>query len=324
MRRVVLSAYTRHRCADRLAARERAERYRAQIAASAIVRPCAHPRRRPGGTWVEGHPHGSAARYTLDHCRCSPCRSASADYARRRKAQLATGRWNGLVDADPVRRHVLALRAAGLSTAQLVEEAGVSRSCLDDILPGRAGRAPARRILHSSARAVLAIPVDHRAIMLRTDPRSAVPAVGTQRRLQALVALGWSMAQLAARVGVEANSLRRLINTNPKVLATTARTVATLYQEMWNARPAPVTRPQHVAVTKTVNLAARRGWVIPAMWDDDVIDDPAGRPAAPHARVPLPYSRGLAPEDWLREQRHERAKADEQERQAAKRRERVA
>jgi lambda repressor-like predicted transcriptional regulator len=160
--------------------------------------------------------------------------------------------------------------------------------------------------------------------MLRTDPRSAVPAVGTQRRLQALVALGWPMAQLAQRVGVEANSLRRLISANPKVLAVTARTVAALYEEMWNARPAPVTRPQHVAVTKTVNLAQRRGWAVPAMWDDDAIDDPAARPAAPHARVSRPYSRGLAPEDWLREQRHERAEADERERQAARRRERVA
>jgi len=281
----VRSAFARHRCADRVAARQRSEAWRRHLAETAVSKPCQHIRKQPDGAWVERHAHGTAARYTLDGCHCVPCRAASLAYSRRRDALVQVGRWNGLQDAAPVRKHVLALRDAGLPTLQLSRETGVSLSCLEGVIAGRHGRPPSQRLLGSSARAILAVRIDHRAIMMRVGDRTPVPACGTQRRLRALVALGWSMKRLGDRIGMEADPVRDVVNgTNPKVLAGTARAVVALYDELWNTRPNPVTRPERVAVTKTVKLAASRGWVVGAYWDDDVIDDPKGKPARANDR----------------------------------------
>lgn len=96
-----------------------------------------------------------------------------------------------------------------------------------------------------------------------------VPAAGTRRRLQALAAIGWSSREVARRLGVTPQTLRRLYG-QTSVLTSTRDRVAALYDELSMTPGSNRT---------TVTWAVRRGWAPPLAWDDDRIDDPAAKPA---------------------------------------------
>jgi hypothetical protein len=98
-----------------------------------------------------------------------------------------------------------------------------------------------------------------------------VPAVGTQRRLQALAAIGWSSLAIADRLGVTPQTLRRLHGQRQCWTATRDK-IAALYDEL-SMTPGGNRR--------AATWAAKRGWSVPLSWDDDEIDDPAAVPHNP-------------------------------------------
>jgi hypothetical protein len=102
-----------------------------------------------------------------------------------------------------------------------------------------------------------------------------MPAVGVARRLQALAAVGWSTEDLAPLLRTSAtNAIRWRNSRGTLVTARTHAKVAALYDAVWDRPP-----PGRYGV-KVRRLAARAGWFPPAAWDDDLIDDPAARPAS--------------------------------------------
>jgi len=97
-----------------------------------------------------------------------------------------------------------------------------------------------------------------------------VPSLGTARRLQALAAIGWDGPALAAELAWSADFIRHLrAGTTSSVHAATHARVAAAY-------PRLALRPQQgVAADRVRSHAARQGWVGPASWDDDELDDPS-------------------------------------------------
>jgi hypothetical protein len=95
-----------------------------------------------------------------------------------------------------------------------------------------------------------------------------VSAVGTQRRLQALAAIGWSSRVVAGRLGVTPQTLRRL-HEQVHVWTTTRDRVAAVYDEL-SMTPGGCRRAQTWAV--------KRGWLPPLSWNDEEMDDPAATP----------------------------------------------
>lgn len=107
-------------------------------------------------------------------------------------------------------------------------------------------------------------------------PAALVPALGTVRRLRALMALGWPSPQLAGRTGMATEQVLRLVaGGRERVRRGTAAAVARLYDEL-SMRPGPSTR--------TRLRATARGWMPPLAWDEDSLDDPAAVPVATPAR----------------------------------------
>jgi hypothetical protein len=108
-------------------------------------------------------------------------------------------------------------------------------------------------------------------LWLAGDPnreQATIDGEGTRRRLRALTVMGWSPPELAARVGMNSQSLLRLRNSaeSRRVLPATYEAVRRLYDDLWDVRsPGPHSR-------RLANLALRKGWVPPLAWDD--IDDP--------------------------------------------------
>lgn len=101
-----------------------------------------------------------------------------------------------------------------------------------------------------------------------------VDAVGTARRLRALVRNGWTLTAIAARMGVSVALVDRWAqNKTGHVYRATAVRVAALYDELWDVPGGS---------SRAASRAMRRGWPPPMAWDDDGpsnIDDPAARPA---------------------------------------------
>lgn len=105
-------------------------------------------------------------------------------------------------------------------------------------------------------------------------PPRTLDAQGTQRRIQALVAIGYTFREIAERLGVSHDRARGLA-TRPTqfVRRTTADDVAAVFEELC-MKPAP--EGWHSSYAKTT--ARRNGWLPPLAWLD--IDDPDERPDA--------------------------------------------
>lgn len=134
--------------------------------------------------------------------------------------------------------------------------------------------APCRRA-HADKRA------DYRRRRYLNHAPLSVDATGTRRRIQALAAIGWSLAEQSRRLGME-RSAAHAMTTRAWVTVETAAKVAALYDEL-AMTPGTSTRARCDA--------RRRGWPVPLAWDEEDLDDPA---ATPTAHLP-------SPTDWRRD-----------------------
>lgn len=99
---------------------------------------------------------------------------------------------------------------------------------------------------------------------------TTVPAVGTQRRLQALGAAGWPQEQLSEQLGHHHAVQNYLIKT--RVLIDTHQQVAELYERL----------EQEAGPSRSAAVRARKkGWLPPEMWFGVDMDDPNATPHEP-------------------------------------------
>lgn len=217
--------------------------------------------------------HGTRAKYVIDQCRCALCTTANTREAARLELRKLSGEliWH---DAGPVRAHVRILLSAGIGWKRVAVLAGVSNGCMSKILYGSRTRPAPSRVRYATARKILAV---------RPDPAAArfgavIDATGTIRRLQALVAVGWNLSELGRRLDMERTNIGTLI-ARPRVIARTARAVADLYSQLWDAAPPSGTPTERASITIAKQMATARRWAPPMAWDDETIDLPAARPA---------------------------------------------
>lgn len=245
-----------------------------------------------------GRPHGRA-KYVHELCGCDICVTASRDYNRRLKQQNAYGRSN-MVDAEPARRHVLMLQGEGLGTRRIADLANVDRKAVQILMNGRSDRGtpPPKKIRRETAEKILAVEITLDAFAGKAN----MDSTGGRRRLQALIAIGWSQVQLSKHIGVSDGNFTTLLD-RPRWTAATVRAVHALYDELWNQQPPTDTAFQRRTVTAARKRARENGWPPPMAWDDDTIDDPAAEPEGVDGVSHAPRL-GLPPADellWLTE-----------------------
>lgn len=230
---------------------------------------------KPGWVAPDSHrEHGTRAKYVVEKCRCGPCKQANRQEDNHRARMEAYGRWQPYVDAEPVRQHVKALQAYGLGWKRIAVLAGVSNGAMSKLLYGlpAKGRGPSKGVRPETAAKILAV----EATPANLGGSTSVDAIGTRRRLQALVAGGWPQAQLARRLVMEPGNFGLLLR-EERVYAATARAVTALYEELWRADPAAHgVHPQ--GISRARNQARANGWAPVGAWDDDHIDDPQAHP----------------------------------------------
>lgn len=114
----------------------------------------------------------------------------------------------------------------------------------------------------------------------RTNP------IGTTRRLQALVALGYSQRHLADLLSSHQSWVSKLLdNERNHVNAGTAQRIADLYNRI-SMTPGPCDRARRAAQIK--------GWAPPLAWDEDAIDDPRAQADTSRPRKWIPFSERYA------------------------------
>lgn len=257
-----------HSCEKQLALAARAERVIAQRMSEGVKRPCEHKH--------ANHQHGTRTAYVLDKCRCRPCRDAAAAIERNRTRQIAYGRHDvGRVDAGPVRERCFELGRQGIGIKRLAVLTGLSNATLGRLMYGapRRGLTPRARVARETAEKIMAV---RPSLELMADGRP-VPAVGTIRRLQALVYLGYSLNRLGAQLNVTRGHMGALMQ-REQVTARTARTVRDLYNNLWNTPASETDRHTRQSASRARNYARRHGFAPPLAWDDDMIDDPTAQP----------------------------------------------
>lgn len=234
-------------------------------------KPCHHP--------IAQHQHGTRVCYVHDHCRCAPCRASSATYEQNRIRQHAYGRWDNLVDAGPVREHLKAVMAQGVGRRRVSQLAGMSASAVSNLVWGKRRSdgevRPTARVRQETADRLLAIQASPAGGAL-------VPATGAARRVQALVALGWSQARVSIELEYRSPSqLTALALGRLEVMtARHDREVRAVYDRLSMQLPPQTNQRERISVSRARAYAKRRGWLPPLAWDDGDLDDPETSPEA--------------------------------------------
>lgn len=168
----------------------------------------------------------------------------------------------GYVDATESVDHVARLRAVGYAYGDLVNLTGLDRETLRNL--GKwTDRYRVTRRVHDS---IMSIPLPSDIV---AGGSQDIPAAGTRRRLQALIASGYSQYHLGKLLGVTQQCVATWLHKDV-VAATTARRVADLFNTL-QLTPGPSKR--------AVLYGQRHGFSPPLAWDED-IDDPDARPAS--------------------------------------------
>lgn len=176
------------------------------------------------------------------------------------------------IDAAPAVAALRVLRARGWRWRQLETAARRKRTTLQELHDGR--HALIRRY---RAHDILAITPTWQPTMV------SVPAIGSSRRVRAMMWQGWPYLDIAERVEMTVASVRN-IHYMPATSARTAMTLAQLCQD-WGHRPGPSGRAR---------TWARKASAVPlAAWPEDSIDDPAAEPDLAAVRDDRPLPRNL-------------------------------
>jgi DNA-directed RNA polymerase specialized sigma24 family protein len=210
-------------------------------------------------------PHGTYARANgspryRKPCKCEPCLIARRRQDKKWKVSRALGN-PAMVDATPAREHLAELRKTR-TWASICTATGIAQSNLFYIANGTRSE-----VQRATRDAILAVQPGPKAVdTLHID------ALGSRRRLQALMTVGHSVRLIARECSIAKDRAHDIaLGLQPTVRADVAQRIADAYTRL-AFRPAPVNK----FTQRTRNLAAARGWHGPLAWDD--IDNPDEQP----------------------------------------------
>jgi len=166
-----------------------------------------------------------------------------------------------LVPADQAREHIKTLLDLGWSSTALEQMAGARVSGTTLLYLADGVHATIERATQA---AVFSIPITL-APTATVDDRVHVPALGAERRVRALMRLGWHHEAMKTECGIDTTHFAR--STYTTALAYRWRAIDTMYRRLYMSRG-----PSEL----TASRAARAEFAPPLAWDH--IDDPNEEP----------------------------------------------
>lgn len=239
-------------------------------------KPCLHK--------VADHQCGTRVKYVLDRCRCVPCSKANSEAETWRERQKAYGRYNKYVPAIGVREHVNSLTAAGMGLKQVAKVSGVAHGALWKLMYGKTrpdgSRVPSRRVLRETAEKLFALdPAWSGRLELAGGAKDPGGTPLARKRLQSLVALGWSMSEIGRRLGITwVTNVIPIIAEDRIMQRRTVDAANALFEQLCMTLPPETTRVEKQVAARSRRLALERGW-LPPLQLDDWPDDPSSTAA---------------------------------------------
>lgn len=192
-------------------------------------------------------------------CRRPNCRRLAKNGGRNRglcETHYNASPERGYTDGAPTRQRITNLRSTGYTMPQISEMSGISTWGLWLILDGKQ-----LRVQRTTAAKIAAIQPN------RFQGDGWIGTLGLQRRIQALMAIGWTQTEMETRSELGRGTLSHILRDRQMVRMSLARKVSAIYETL-SATPGPHNR--------TKILARKKGWAPPLAWDD--IDDPSEVP----------------------------------------------
>lgn len=210
-------------------------------------------------------PHGTNARRKRG-CSCDACKLAAYRYVKTYRVRAARAGGHLRVPAGKVVAHVNDLLQHTTRRGVAVA-AGLNDTRLGRLLSGE------QKTIHKDVAArILAVTLDD------IGDRHYVSARPTIRRLQALVCLGYTLAELARKVDANETHIQRLagVGMYDGVHRDLDQRVRALYDDLCMTVPQPTDRYDKARAANARTLAKKRGWHPPLAWDDiDTDPNPA-------------------------------------------------
>jgi hypothetical protein len=171
------------------------------------------------------------------------------------------------VSAEPVRQHVLKLRAAGGTYQSIGCAAGTGAMTVH-----RIANTPKPKVQADVATRILAV--------TEADIRNRRPSpAAAMWRLRALVAMGHTCSRMAAATGIPAGTLRRIVRGEAHTISPPLQqAVIALFDAWWDKTPPRRTRQEKRAADGARRRAAVHNWPPPAGLDEDELDRPGYQP----------------------------------------------
>lgn len=204
---------------------------------------------------VLDHEHG----VINNRCAHPDCRAAFARWGKQWKHDKHRGIAR-MADAAPARIHIATLEGAGWSRRSIAAAAGTSPQAISRIVHGQKTLKP------YLLQAILAVsPETYATRPAGSSSDLFVPRMGTVRRIQALLAIGWTHRHISECAGVTTAIL--LHQQGRWVTRSTHDKIAAAYRELsGRSGPSPHTRGR----------AKSLGYLSPMHWDDiDTDPEPA-------------------------------------------------
>lgn len=209
--------------------------------------------------------HGEYGYARREKCRCDLCLKVMRQYQKRREYDQVRG-VSRRADAAPVRRHVQRLFDVGITAHQIsiATDKKVSPQQIKNLIEGsRTSGKPVAFVAPHTAKILLGITKEMADVRFQR-----VSSVGVHRRLRALQWMGYTLPDLAERLGMGYTAIYHYMRRD-LVTVDTATNVAKLYNEL-SMKVGPNDRERW--------RAYRNGWFPPMAWEEHTIDDPDAEP----------------------------------------------
>jgi hypothetical protein len=203
-------------------------------------------------------------------------------YFKQWRLDKESGKGPRMVPSGPTTEHIRSLVAAGASQAGVARAAGISAEAASRLL-----HRPRASVQLRTERRVLAVTLDD--VLRRRDPQGFVPAIGARRRIQALLAMGWTHKLITEHMtGCRQISHVALNQRGTWIARATHDAVVAAYEELCMT-PGPSDLSRRRAID--------RGYAPPLAWDEGAIDDPEATPDLGESQR-APGRPGVDLEEW--------------------------
>lgn len=176
----------------------------------------------------------------------------------------------GFVDAKPMQAKIREWVGLGVTMETIAQKSGVSAQMVRWHNAGVYRGQPLDVCLMETRDAILGARITEEDAYL-------MPVLGSQRRVQALSAIGYGVAWQARKHGVTPARLYHAVAYQKQIEIRFAARIADLYDKYCDRDPAEEGMPQKL-ITRSKNIAVKNGYAPPHCWDPDTIDNPNANP----------------------------------------------